>query len=223
MQKNEGLTNQVYEIIKKKLISCEYKPNTMLNETQLSNEMGYSRTPIREAIIKLAGEGFLQVIPKKGIYVTAITVNEIMQVFQTRREIEPIALKMGINNLDEDVIRDFKNRFADDAPNVLDGYKLDTAMHMYLVESCRNLFIINMMHSVFDNNTRIIITSKENQLHVNESRKEHLEILNDLLDRNYDQACAKLATHIDHCRSAALDSFYSTNAEFTQKYRQYLE
>ena len=163
-KKNAGLTDYVYEKIKQRLITCEYAPNSVLNEAQIAAELGCSRTPTREAIIQLERQGFLHIIPKKGIYVSAITANDIMQIFQARKEIEPVALKMGRANLDNDVLLDFKTRFSKDTDDYMSGYKLDTAMHMYFVENCRNNFIIDMMHSVFDKNTRIIIASKENRI-----------------------------------------------------------
>lgn len=223
-KKNTGLTDYVYEKIKQRLITCEYAPNSVLNEAQIAAELGCSRTPTREAIIQLERQGFLHIIPKKGIYVSAITANEIMQIFQARKEIEPVALRMGRANLDNDVLLDFKTRFSKDTDDYMSGYKLDTAMHMYFVENCRNNFIIDMMHSVFDKNTRVIIASKENQLHVNESRREHLEIINLLLNKEYEEAGMKLSEHIDHCRLAALESFYSTNTETQSSiYKQYLD
>ena len=212
-KRNSGLTDYVYETIKKRLITCEYLPNSVLNEAQIATELGCSRTPTREAIIQLERQGFLHIIPKKGIYVSAITANEIMQIFQARKEIEPVALKMGRANLDTEVLLDFKQRFSNDTDDFMSGYKLDTAMHMYFVENCRNNFIIDMMHSVFDKNTRVIIASKENQLHVNESRKEHLEIINLLLNRDYDEACIRLSEHIDHCRLAALEELALSAAQ----------
>ena len=222
-RKNDGLTKQAYEIIKKRLITCEYPPNTILNEARLSAELGYSRTPTREAIIQLEKEGFLQVLPKKGIYVTAITINDVLQIFQVRKEIEPVVMLMGKDNLDQKVLLDFKERFSKDVENVMEGYRLDTAMHMYLIESCGNSFIIKMMHEVFDKNTRVIIASKENQLHVKDSRAEHLEIINLLLEGKCQDAAQKMSEHVDHCKLAALDSFYSVSpVTNTQTYKQYL-
>lgn len=224
MKKNEGLTNKVYETLKKRLIMCEYKPNSVINEAQIATELGCSRTPAREAIIQLVRQGFLQIIPKKGIYVTAITANEIMQIFQARKEIEPVALRMGISKLDDEVLRDFLGKFTNKKKDVIDAFKLDTAMHLYFVECCSNDFIIDMMHSVFDKNTRIIIASTENKLHVDESRREHVDILNHLLNKRYDEACLELSEHIDHCRIAALESFYSSNEKpRAMTYKEYLE
>lgn len=220
-----GLKKRAYEVIKKKLLNCEYPPNTLLNEAQISNSLGFSRTPTREAVIQLEQEGFLKIIPKKGIYVTAVTVHDVVQIFQVRKEIEPVALLMAKPYLEKDILLDFKNRFLDENQAIMDSYQLDTAMHLYLMESCNNSFIIDMMHKVFDKNTRVIITSKKNQLHLQDSRREHIEILDSLLNDQYEQAATQLSTHIDHCRMAALDNFYSAqpsleNAEKT--YKQYL-
>ncbi|MCF0237676.1 MAG: GntR family transcriptional regulator [Sphaerochaetaceae bacterium] len=219
---NEGLTKRAYDIIKNRLIDCTYKPDSMLNEAQISEEIGSSRTPIREAIIQLEKEGFLRVLPKKGIYVSPITANEIMQIFQARKEIEPTCLLSGRANIDMAVIKNFKERFSAFEKEVIPSYKLDTAMHLYIVESCRNEFIINMMHAVFDKNTRIIIASKENQLHVQESKKEHIEILDALLEEDFYRAQKALSNHIDHCRIAAMDSFYSNNSMKFESYKDYL-
>mgnify|MGYP002423920665 FL=1 len=91
----KNLKIQAYSILKKKIINCEYRPGSMLNEAQLAEELGFSRTPIREAISILEMEGFIRVVPKKGILVTDILLSDIVQIFQARMEIEPIALKLA--------------------------------------------------------------------------------------------------------------------------------
>lgn len=202
-----GLKAKAYDTIKTRLLTCEYPPDTVLNEVLLSNSLGISRTPIREAVVQLEQEGFLRIMPKKGIYVTAITVDDILQIFQSRQEIEPITLLMACPNLERETLIDFRNRFADEERSVIDSYHLDTAMHLYFIENCRNRYIVDMMHKVFDANTRIIVASKKNQLHIQESRKEHIAILDSLLEGKNEQAAEQLREHIIHCREAALDNF----------------
>ncbi|MFR1039015.1 MAG: GntR family transcriptional regulator [Clostridium sp.] len=63
-----NLKNKAYQIIKERIMSCDYKPNTFLNEADLIEEIDASRTPIREALNKLEQEGFVQIIPKKRGY-----------------------------------------------------------------------------------------------------------------------------------------------------------
>ena len=83
----------------------------------------------------------------------------------------------------------------------------------------------SVMRKVFDANPRVIIASKQNQLHIQDSRREHLEILNSVLHGNIEQAASQLGEHILHCREAALENFYGAppviqSSEFT--YRNYL-
>ena len=73
-------------------MTCEYKPNTFLNEASLIQEIDASRTPIREAPNKLEQEGFVQIIPKKGVMVTGLTLQEINQTFEARILLEPFII-----------------------------------------------------------------------------------------------------------------------------------
>ena len=90
----KGLKEQTYLTLKERMVDCVYPPGSLINEAQLAADLNLSRTPIREAISKLEMEGFVQILPKKGIYVTNITFNDVIQVFQTR--LLPIFLRKGL-------------------------------------------------------------------------------------------------------------------------------
>ena len=201
--------NYIYDTIKEKLINCDYKPGSLLNETRLSSELGVSRTPIREALMRIEQEGFVKIIPKKGIYVTEISLNDVLQIFGCRLEVEPIALRMACGRLPLERLLDFKEKFMGEEPDVKVAFRLDTAMHLFIVEHCGNRFIIDMMHRIFNENTRIIISSKQNEVKIHDARREHLEILELLLDNKYDEAQNAMRIHIGCCKKAALDFFYN--------------
>ena len=73
----KGLKEQTYLTLKERMVDCVYPPGSLINEAQLAADLNLSRTPIREAISKLEMEGFVQILPKKGIYVTNITFNDV--------------------------------------------------------------------------------------------------------------------------------------------------
>lgn len=64
--KKDSLKLQSYNIIKDKIIRCEYAPNTLINEEALREELGVSRTPIRDALSRLEQEGLIQILPKRA-------------------------------------------------------------------------------------------------------------------------------------------------------------
>ena len=206
----KNLKNSTYLTLKEKLINCIYPPGTILNEIQLAEDFGLSRTPVREAISRLEMDGYVKVMPKKGIYVTDISLNDVHQIFQTRIEIEPIALKLAAPYLETDELIMFRNRFEHDTPDIINAFRLDTAMHLFIIEHCGNRYIIDMMRKLFDDNTRIVIASKQNQVRIHNAKCEHLEILDSLIVReDLEKTAALMGTHLETCRRAALDYFYS--------------
>jgi DNA-binding GntR family transcriptional regulator len=206
---NRDLKNLAYEILRDKLINCEYKPGTMLNEARLSAELGFSRTPIRQALNRIEQEGFIRVLPKKGIYVTDVSLNDVRQIFQARLEIEPLALKMAASNLPEKELLHFRKQLSGEVQGVQPDFRLDTAMHLFIIEHCGNRFIIEMMHKVFSENTRVIISSGQHETKIHDACQEHLEILDLLLAHNIDKAQQAMYSHIENCKKAALDYFYN--------------
>lgn len=205
-----SLKDVAYNTLKERLVNCIYAPGSMLKESALAEELGISRTPIREAISLLETEGYLVIAPKKGIFVTDITLNDIVQVFQVRMEIEPIALKMAIPNLSLDSLMELRQTFSNKMPDVRECLRQDSEMHLFLIDHCRNKYIIDMMHNAFEQNTRIVVSSTQNIDHVKESRSEHVEILDTLIQQDYELACKQMHEHIKHCRRSAIDYFYSS-------------
>lgn len=220
-QNNNGLKEHTYQILKERIVDCIYPPGTLLNEAQLAMNLELSRTPIREAISKLEADGFVKIIPKKGIYVTNITFNDVIQVFQTRLEIEPIALRLAGSRLPKEELSSIYQKFQEPITDIHNSFRLDTAMHLFIIEHCGNRYIINMMRRVFEENTRIIISSKQNQLQVHDAKQEHLDILNMLINDKYQEAELAIRIHIDSCRKAALDYFYDSQTCTTTPMNSY--
>ena len=94
------MQNQAYQFIRKKIESCEYAPNDMLSESLLREELGFSRTPVREAIGRLAQEGLVRVYPKRGIMVSPISIGDIHKIFEVRALVEPYALTAHNDKID---------------------------------------------------------------------------------------------------------------------------
>ena len=220
--KRTELKYHVYQDLKEKLINCIYPPGSMLNEVQLASQYGLSRTPIREAINRLEMDGYVKVIPKKGIYVTDISLNDVLQIFQTRIEIEPVALRLAIPYLRRDELLFFQKRFESEDLNLSDAFRLDTAMHLCFVEHCGNTYLIEMMRKLFDDNTKAVIATGQNSAKIHDARLEHLEIVNSLIRGDEIETSVHfLRSHIETCRKAALNYFYSMNCAHVEPEKAY--
>ena len=139
----ENLKTRAYNALKEKIVSCEYKPGSMLNEAQLAAELNFSRTPIREAISILEMEGFLRIVPKKGILVADILLSDVVQIFQARMEIEPITLKLAGPRLPKEELEKWLHLFQTHESSVEHGYQTDTNMHLFIIRHCGNSYYHN--------------------------------------------------------------------------------
>jgi DNA-binding GntR family transcriptional regulator len=85
----ESAAERVYEQVKAMAISFELPPGGRVNELAIAKKMGVSRTPLREALNRLTGDGFLTLSPKQGFFRKPLSVREISDLYELREQIEP--------------------------------------------------------------------------------------------------------------------------------------
>lgn len=94
--KKDSLKIKVYKSLRLDIVSGKLAGGTRITETAIAQEINVSRTPVREALQKLAQEKFLRAIPKAGYIVEDLSDNEIQDLFTTRMEIEQIAIQKAM-------------------------------------------------------------------------------------------------------------------------------
>lgn len=98
-RKASRLREQAYEQIKQAILGGQLHPGQVLVEEQLSQDLGLSRTPLREALVLLEREQLIEMIPYKGTFVTGLTVREARELFQVRAALEPLAIRLAIDSI----------------------------------------------------------------------------------------------------------------------------
>jgi len=93
--RNETLTEQAYRLIEEQIVTLRLKPGVVLSEQMLSATFKIGRTPIREALQRLAREGLVTILPRKGILVSDINPRSQLLVLEVRREIERLLSRVG--------------------------------------------------------------------------------------------------------------------------------
>lgn len=91
------ISNVVYALMKNRILSLHYQPGTLLTERALAEDLEVSRTPVREAIQRLAQEGWLRINARRNIQVRDVTIADFGEVFQARRMIEPAAVDLAFS------------------------------------------------------------------------------------------------------------------------------
>ena len=112
MKKTLLLTEQAYKSIKEKIIKCQILPGSDISESEICERVGMSRTPVREALLRLQQENFITIFPRKGIIVSPITVKDIHEVYQIREMVEVYTATNSCKNMSIDCLMEFKEKFS---------------------------------------------------------------------------------------------------------------
>jgi GntR family transcriptional regulator, rspAB operon transcriptional repressor len=209
--KTKNLKQTAYEYIKQKIINNGLKPGQDVVEEKLQKEIGASRTPVREAIMRLQNENMIKIYPRKGMFVSQITVSMVNNIYQVREIIEPQAVRIAAPHLSKDVLKDFLNKFkkipATISGNGFQKYltDLDMALHSYIIKSCQNDYLVKIMENIFDHSQRIRVQSFNIEQRYIKSNKEHIELLEALIKDNIKEAVEITKRHISNSKNVALN------------------
>lgn len=205
-----GKTDSAYDYIKEKIISGEYPPMSDLSEDKLQKELNISRTPVREAILRLEKEDFVYVYPRKGTIITDVTQDLIEDIYQVRRLIEPEMVVSSMHQIDKDWLRDMRRRFLEPDP-ALEGEQLrryyislDMELHSYIMAGCPNRYMRRMMRNIYDQNQRLRIACSRAD---DGTTEEHVAILDALLEGDKEELERTLALHLEQSKERTIRSF----------------
>ena len=138
------LKDLVYLELKHKILTGEIISQTRLMEIDLSEKMNVSRTPIREAIKRLADDGLVKVEPRRGAYVANISIKDMLDVFEVREDMEGFVAKLAAQRITDDekqhlrsIAREYEQAIekADDKETIIE---LDEKFHNFIVQSSGN-------------------------------------------------------------------------------------
>ncbi|MDO5141617.1 MAG: GntR family transcriptional regulator [Eubacteriales bacterium] len=198
---------QAYEFIKHKIIMCEYTPNQLLSETFLQKELGFSRTPVREAIGRLEQEGLLKVFPKRGIVVSGFTIGDVSMIFEVRRLIEPYTLRNYGSDLDLDEVARFSAIFHAHLEDkaFTRFYQLDDQFHSFLISALTNDYLRDLYARIQMQNTRLRVMSGQLiESRLQRTMEEHAEIADACLEKNWERAAIAMSKHLQYSEESSL-------------------
>lgn len=206
---NNNLTEQAYLCLKEKILNCEYPPDQTIFEKQLSQTIGIGRTPIREALLQLQAEAFIEIIPRQGIYVKKITSPAITELYQLRRLIEPNVAIEYKKNIENSQLFAYSRKFSELSEN--DGaitkeyYTLDIEFHNFIIHATKNSFLIDFYNGIMQKQYQMgiysLLSNKNNSKQ--ETTREHKAIINAIIAED-DEAIKK--TILAHINSSLISS-----------------
>ena len=205
-----NLKTLAYNSIREKIVTCEYAPGTNLNEEILTESLGLSRTPVRDALSRLEQEGLVEILPKRGIIIKSLTLRDINMIFEVRLLYEPYIIRTYGNLLSEDKMKEMYEIFQHTQTRqecIQDKdyfYKLDQEFHDFIVNACPNQYIQNNYHLIRTQDERMRHkTGDVSDVRLQDTFREHAQILLPCLLKDWERAAEQLIHHLDESKNAA--------------------
>ncbi|PRR78007.1 putative HTH-type transcriptional regulator YdfH [Clostridium liquoris] len=149
----KSMEQMVYETLKNAILNRTLAPGTQLIESTISEKMKVSRTPIRNAIKDLALEGVVTIIPNRGAFIIQPSVEEIVQAFRMREELECTAIKFGLDKIEKDDIEKLNNIIEEEFKalrdrNIFEYLAMNKEFHMMLAIKSKNKYLIQFTEKI---------------------------------------------------------------------------
>ncbi len=200
-KKPTALTEWTYEYLKEEILNLNFKPGEQLHIDEFAEKLEVSRTPIREAFLRLANEGLLDIKPRVGYFVTEITEEDIRDLFEIREMVETRATRKAAELLsDEDlkylqVVLNESSRAVDNGD--LDTYiEKDMKFHGSLEKHIQNKRMVAFLESINNLTYRERILSMRSSENVRLTLIEHQKILDALVERDGKKAEWLMGEHL---------------------------
>lgn len=198
---------RAYLTIRQLLVEFRLKPEERINEVQLARSLGLSRTPIREALNRLASEGFVSLTPNRGFFVRSLSTDGLIDLYELRSVIECAAFRFMCERADDEQI----DRLRAYWDAIVDGYQdqppdiilaEDEGFHLLIAELSGNPEFVAQLTSI---NARIRFIRRiqiEHKTHDKQQVASHSAIVEAAIQRNVDHGVKLLRDHIEMTVSA---------------------
>ncbi len=200
-----SLSEIAYETIKENLLKMDLstvESEECIDERGLAEKLGISRTPLREAISRLVIEGFLKVVPRRGIFVVKKSKAEIVEILLVRSVLEGLAARLSAINVSEDDILRMKQIFLPfDASNIkrqfLKYSNANIKFHELVLRLSGCKALIESAGNIFDHMRWIRFQTVVFEQRLINSHREHLEIIEALEKKAQELAEKRMRAHIE--------------------------
>ena len=198
----KSLSLRVYEKVKEDIISLKYQPGSILKERELAEGMGVSRTPVREALQRLAQEFWITNGEGKKIQVSYITLKDAREIEQVRNIIEFAAIEHIISNGNPRLLAGQLDAIINEMKKTSDDYefmRLDLAFHTVIVSSMDNGRLIRFWNSIRDEIIRMGLLAMRNRLFYDQVVPEHEMFIDALWKKDLELVKEAMSRHLKHC------------------------
>ncbi|HOQ38006.1 MAG TPA: GntR family transcriptional regulator [Acetivibrio sp.] len=204
---NNSLRAKVFSRIQNDILNGVYQPGDSLTEKKLCEELGVSRTPVREALRQLELEELVQSTPNKGVVVTGVTSKDIEEIYIIRMMIEGLAARWATEHITPEEIQELKDALdleefytmKKDADHIL---KIDSKFHDILFRASKSKPLMHMLRTFHHYVQRARNASFESPDRAKKVLEEHKAIFDAVVEGDADKAERVTKEHVKNASIA---------------------
>ena len=210
------LREVIFTTLREAIIMGELKPGERLMEVQLSQKMGVSRTPVREAIRKLELEGFVNMVPRKGAEVAKLSVKDIMDVLEVRASLDGLATSLAASRITDEEIKELKHVLTQfenyvEKDNLQGVIKKDVEFHEVIYNASKNDKLMQILNNLREQVYRFRVIYLKDFSSTKEVVKEHSEIYDAIINKDFIGAREAAERHIRNQELMITDAIKKNN------------
>ncbi len=194
------LSEKAYRLIKEKIITLELPPSSLINEQTLMEELELGRTPIREALQRLAAEGLVNVVPRRGIFVANIHITDLQKIFEVRMLLEGFCARLAAERITDEQIAEMEAVLQELAQaqnaDIETFMIIDERFHALLYQAAGNEFLAEALDRLYAPSLRLWYLVVDRLADLRGEIATHREIIPALKARDGAQAEAVMRQHI---------------------------
>ena len=197
-----SLAEQAYRALRDKLIMLDIRPGAPINDGQLAAQLGFGRTPVREALKKLEIDHLVISYPRRGTFATIVDITELAAVSELRRVLEPLAARKAAESAGATMRAELSQlareieKLDDDRPEKHDLMRYDLSVHRAIYRAAGNPYLEDTLIRLDNLATRIWCLVLDKVPSVAGHITEHVELLDSIVDGDADRASGLALEHI---------------------------
>ena len=201
-----SLADKAYHEIRGLIVSLELAPGALIDERELIGRLEIGRTPVREALRRLAHERLVEVYPRRGMFVTGVDVRELARLSEVRELLEPEAARLAAEratDADRDQLAALLAELEAGRSELMD---LDERIHRAIYRASHNRFLEETLEEYYTLALRIWVTAVHQTGQLHAAVLEHRKLLQSIVAGNGENAALIMRVHVDEFEQTMRDA-----------------
>jgi DNA-binding GntR family transcriptional regulator len=193
--------DRAYLAIRNSIVSLQLAPGSLIEEPMLMEKLGFGRTPVREALRRLAQEQLVEVFPRRGMFVTNVDVRDLARISEVREALEPEAARLAAERATEDE-RDALNDLGNSIVRGADLMGLDEQIHRAIYKAAHNHLLEKTLGDYYVLALRIWMIALERAEALEDAVEAHRDLIREIAVGNGDRAADLMRAHVQGFEAA---------------------